>query len=391
MSDRVVHIVGAGPAGLVAAINLARAGFEAIVYERNDDVGLRFNGDFQGLENWSTEEDVREFLGSIGVSINFRCEPYSSGEFYGPRLRKITIQTSRPLFYLLERGTNEWSLDQGLKRQALDEGVEFRWNDNVQKANLGTVIVGTGPKAADAIAKGVVFETSHPDACVGFMDDRIAPKAYAYLLVSGGKATFATCMFEDFQHERSYFVRALETMQRVVNIDIRQPREFGGYVNFFFRPSATKDGRILYVGENAGFQDALWGFGMRHAMFSGYLAAQSVVTGASYDYLCKRGLTPYLQASLANRWLFAHLGNYGYERFLSRIEKSDDVVAQLRKHYRPSWSKRMLFQVAKRWYHTRLVDKQCMHEHCDCIWCRHGKDAHQHEVDYASCELAGAK
>jgi len=23
-----------------------------------------------------------------------------------------------------------------------------------------------------------------------------------------------------------------------------------------------------------------------------------------------------------------------------------------------------------------LVDNQCMHEHCDCVWCRHGKLAH---------------
>ncbi len=58
MRDPIVHIVGAGPASLVAAINLARARHEVIVHEQKSDVGLRFQGDFQGLENWSTEEDV---------------------------------------------------------------------------------------------------------------------------------------------------------------------------------------------------------------------------------------------------------------------------------------------------------------------------------------------
>jgi len=32
--------------------------------------------------------------------------------------------------------------------------------------------------------------------------------------------------------------------------------------------------------------------------------------------------------------------------------------------------------IAARVGKTRLIDKQCMHEHCDCVWCRHGKHAH---------------
>ena len=44
-----IEIVGAGPAGLVAAINLARADFKVTIYEEKPDVGHRFHGDFQGL------------------------------------------------------------------------------------------------------------------------------------------------------------------------------------------------------------------------------------------------------------------------------------------------------------------------------------------------------
>ena len=377
MSDRVVHIVGAGPASLVAAISLARAGREAIVHEQKRDVGLRFNDDFQGLENWSTEEDVLEFLHSIGVSANFRYEPYSVGTFYGPKTGPITIKAPRPFFYLVERGASEWSFDQGLKRQALEASVKIQWNDKVTRVPSGKVIVGAGPKASDIIAKGIVFRTSHPDAWLGFLDDRIAPKGYAYLLVSRGRATFATCIFEDSQHGGIYFERALTTMQRVTNIVIQQPKRFSGFGNFYLQRSVIKNDNIFYVGENAGFQDALWGFGMRYAMLSGYLAAQSITTGKSYDRLCNERLRPMMEASLANRWLFAHLGDLGYEKLLNRLSKVDNVIAELQKYYNSSWFKRTIFQLAKRWYHTRLIDKQCMYEHCDCVWCSHC----QHELE----------
>jgi flavin-dependent dehydrogenase len=77
--DRPVEIVGAGPAGLVAALTLARNGYRAVVHELRPDVGHRFHGDFQGLENWSTKEDVIDLLGRMGIKINFPCHPYTGG------------------------------------------------------------------------------------------------------------------------------------------------------------------------------------------------------------------------------------------------------------------------------------------------------------------------
>jgi len=377
MNKRSIHIVGAGPGNLVAAINLAKAGIETIIHEQGEDVGLRFNGDFQGLENWSFNSNVIEFLHSIGVSVNFRCEPYYGGEFYGPSLKKRTIRTTNPLFYLVERGNTHGTLDQGLKQQALDAGVKIQWNNKLTRVPKGTVIVGTGPKTADVIAKGIVFQTSHPDACYGFLNDRIAPKGYAYLLVNKGQATFATCLFKDFRHEKLYFQRALDVMQQLVTIDINDPKEFGGFGNFFLSQPVSKDNRILYTGENAGFQDALWGFGLKYAMYSGYLASLSIIEQRSYEQLCETKLKPVMETSLVNRWLYYKIGNFGYESVLRKISASKDILPTLRKHHRYLTSKRVLFSVAKRWYHTHLIDKQCMHEHCDCVWCRHCKTHHQ--------------
>ncbi|MGB9773034.1 MAG: hypothetical protein ACP5JH_03205 [Bacteroidota bacterium] len=373
----MVHIVGAGPASIVAALNLVKNGYKPIIHEQNSNVGMRFNGDFQGIENWSTREDALSFLSSIGVKVNFKCEPYTYYEFYGPSRKKVLLKTSRPLFYLVERGSDEQSIDYGLMCQAIDAGVEFVWNDKLETVPEGTVIVGTGPKSADAIAKGIVFSTSHPNIAVGMFDNTISPKAYAYLLVSQGKATFATCLFEDFKNEREYFEKAIERLHSIMSIDINSPKEFGGFVNFFLKGSATKSGRILYVGKNAGFQDALWGFGMRYAMLSGYLAARSITDGLDYNSLCDKHIRPMMRASLANRLLFSALGNRGYDWVLNRFANSEDIIPILRKFYNPSRFTGILFKIASMKYHTRLIDKECMHRNCNCVWCRHGKYAHK--------------
>lgn len=371
MLNQPVHVIGAGPAGLTAAIHLARNNYPVLVHEKNNDVGRRFNEDFQGIENWTTEQDAFDFMNSMGLQINFKWSVYEEGHFFGPDGHKYTIKTRRPLFYLVERGSSETSLDQGLKQQALDLGVEFSWNDEVKTLPAEHVIIATGPKAADAVAKGLIFETDHPDGYYGFLDDRIAPKGYAYLLVQGGKATFATCAFTDFKNERHYFEKALQRMRELVPVTICNEREFGGYINFHFN-SIPQDGK-LYIGENAGYQDYLWGFGMRYAMQSGYLAARSIISRRPYRELYRRHIHANLTTSLANRWLFSRLGNRGYSYLLKKLTRMGDPGPVLQKHFRSGTLKFVLYLIARASYRTRLINKMCLHEDCNCVWCRHGQ------------------
>ncbi|GMT45235.1 MAG: NAD(P)/FAD-dependent oxidoreductase [bacterium] len=376
--NKTINIVGAGPGGFTAAISLAKNGYSVNLYEKNVNAGSRFNGDFQGLENWSDDEDTLNILDGLGIKINFLCHPYSGndGYFIGPNRKKIQLKTSRPLFYLIERGYGENSLDQGLRRQAEESGVNILWKHKLDSLEDGYAIVGTGPKVADAIAKGIVFKTSYKNIYVGFVDNRIAPQSYAYLLVNNGRATFATCIFKDFKNEKIYFKRALQVLNSSIDIDIVDAKEFSGFVNFFTKPILSKDNRIFYVGENAGFQDALWGFGIKYAMLSGYYAAKSIIDNQDYTELCKTHLYPKFRTSLANRWLYSHLYNPGYNYSFKYMAKLDDVIPLLRKHYNISFSKKLIYKIAKGWYHTRLKDKQCLHVHCSCVWCRHGKHEH---------------
>lgn len=381
MKKEKIHIVGAGPAGLVAAINLARNGYPVTIYEMKDDVGKRFNGDYQGIENWSSDIDARQFLNQLGLANNFRFEPCKKGDFFNPNGEQYHFQMSRPLFYLVERGCRDGSLDQGLKKQALQAGVEFEWEHSIHQAPPGKVIASTGPQTADAIARGIVFNTSHQDYYAAFLDDEVAPQGYAYLVVNNGRATFATCMFSKFSDAHSLYKAALYQMREHVDIDINEPRYFGGYVNFFLNQPLVKADRIYYVGETAGFQDALFGFGMRYAMHSGYLAAKSIMEGLSYKALCEKYIIPKVKVSLVNRWLFTRLENLGYTMMLDRLKAKDDIIPSLIKQHKPTWYKRALFPIARRSVNTRFKNKSCSREDCSCIRCLHGT----HEMNHTHC------
>lgn len=369
--DKKIDIVGAGPAGMVAAINLARAGFEVTVYEQHPDVGHRFHGDFQGLENWTTECDVKEELFNMGVNVNFLAHPFYSGDVYDPDLKKLEIKSDRPFFYIVKRGAEEESLDQGLKEQAIRAGVSFRFDHEIKKLK-GRAIVGTGPKAADAIAVGLIFDTGHEDMAALIFDNDIAPDGYGYLLIHNGRGTIASCMFSNFRREKECVKKTIDRFRKIYSIDMRNEREFGGFGNFFLRDSAVRNGK-LYVGENAGFQDFLWGFGMRYAMTSGYLAARSIINDSDYDFLWKQVLYPRMMTSLSNHYLLTKTGNNGFRWLVRLARRKGDAWAFLHEHYNSSFLKRLVFPLALRGHKSRVKDRSCSHENCSCIWCRCGE------------------
>ncbi len=363
-----IQIVGAGPSGLAAAIRLAQAGREVVVHEARSEVGHRFGGDLQGLENWSTGADVLSVMDDLGLSTDFAAMPCHEGIAYDPDRHPYPIRSDDPLFYMVERGPGEGSLDSALLRQALSLGVTIRF-DSRRDVIEGEGIMATGPKAADAIAVGYHFATSLEDGFWVVCDDRLAPKGYAYLLVMNGRGNLKTCMFADFGNEREYLARTVEAFTTLTGVDMIDPRPHGGTGNFRI-PATAVSGRHPVVGEQAGFQDTLWGFGIRLAMESGILAAESLLTGRPYDDLWREALLPGMRASVVNRVLFSSLGNRGYRRFLSRFSSHPDLRRALSWHYRWSWPKRLLYPLTRNRYNSRRRENACHASDCHCVHCR---------------------
>ncbi len=363
-----IEIAGAGPAGLAAAITLAQAGRKVVVHEAHKEVGYRFAKDFQGLENWTTKEDVLSVLKKLGLDIDFKAMACRQGVVFDCNDKSYSFNSDDPIFYLVERGSGSDSLDSALLRQACSLGVEIRFNSRLTKMT-GQGILAAGPKAADAIAVGFHFETSMENGFWVICDDRLAPKGYSYLLIMDGFGTVKSCMFSGFKQEKHYVKQTILAFERLIGLDMKNPKAHGGTGNFRI-PDSAYSGIHPLVGEQAGFQDTMWGFGMRLAITSGVLAAQSILTKDNYDKLWKRELKPQLETSVVNRALFSMLGNTGYRWFFRRLSQQADIRSILRRQYLPSWYKQLLKPWAKFHYISKRKDKTCDHLNCECVWCR---------------------
>jgi flavin-dependent dehydrogenase len=363
-----ITIIGAGPAGLACAIALARGGRRVAVREWHRDVGARFRGDFQGLENWSDDEDVLSEVEKAGIQITFEHHAVSHGTAYDSLGNQYTIRSERPLFYLVRRGGEAGCFDHALLDQAAAAGVEVSFEDRASDVQ-GATILAVGPRLADAIAVGYVFETDMDDGNWLALDNRLAPLGYAYLLIHGGRGTVASCMFTGFKRQAAYVERTVAFFRERVGLKMHNSRPFGGFANFRLPRGAMQGGHPV-IGEQAGFQDALAGFGMRYALRSGLIAARSIIQGADYTSLWRRELLPLLRTGIVNRFLFGLIGEPGWRLALRRLSRGDSRAA-LRRFYRPSILSRIVFPVARVCYRAPLRDQSCDHIACQCVWCQH--------------------
>lgn len=371
-----IDISGAGLAGLAAALAIAKAGGRAVVFEHKADVGGRFHGDFQGLENWTIKEDVIEELSRFSIDPAFEHTAYREFTIFDPQEREFTFRSPRPLFYLVRRGPQPGTLDSSLRDQALAAGANILFGTPCHRLQNGG-IVAEGPRGSDAIAVGQVFDTDMAEGAFGALSDDLAPKGYAYLLIHKGRGTIAACMFEDYHREKEYLGRTVEFFRRKLGVNLKNPKQFGGTGNFLPVGTARK-GLMLYAGEAAGFQDALWGFGMRYAMLSGSLAAQCFLGGKPQDYdgVWRNRFGESLRASIVNRFLFEKLGNCGYHVLLRDVQKYADARDWLRQHYAENWWKALMFPLARRAVRTSRKGAACVMDDCDCTWCRCQHERH---------------
>ncbi len=369
-TGKEVQVVGAGPAGLAAAIQLHRLGLAVEVREKRPNVGMRHEG-FQGLENWSHDRDATQVLHQLGIAEEFLLRPVHEIHYYGPSRRPFPVRSPDPIFYLVKRGPDPSSLDSALLKQAREAGAVVSFNDPVSTAPAGT-IVATGPAMAHAIAAGVVFRTNLRDIAACILDPEVAPGAYAYLLAHEGVATLATMLTRDFAHAHSYLRRAIESFKRLFDFSMSDEREFGGAGNMDITAPVEKGGH-LRVGECAGAQDPLWGFGLWFAMETGNLAANCLVEERSYTAAYRKAILPRIRRLIVSRWLFDRLPPGRYDDLLSQLTRLRDVRPAFRKYYTGGPLHTLLFPLARRHYSFQLREKWCHMDDCDCVWCRHGK------------------
>ena len=305
MSHEKIKILGAGLSGLTAAINLAKSGYTVEVYEKNKDVGMRFNGDIQGLENWSDKKDIIEELREMNLDVDFDYTPFHSIILTnGSKAREVHLK--KPLFYLSRRGPFSGTIDYSLKAQALKSGVNIHFQETLARNEAD--IVATGPIVNEAVGmvKGIVFKADVEDTAILAFNDKLAFKGYSYLLVMRGYGCLCTVVtIDEAGRINWYFERTKEFFLKKISFQIQTVREVHGIGSFSLKN--VTNGVTLLVGEAAGLQDFLWGFGMRFAFASGYLAARSVICKKDYEKIAEEHFGKRLRAGVINRWLMENV------------------------------------------------------------------------------------
>lgn len=348
MKSDSVRIAGAGLSGLSAAIGLARRGHPVEIFERNADSGVTRHADWDAIENWTTEEDFLALLQEWGIEPSFEIRAPASFEVIDPRGNAHSVHLQRPFFYLLQRGVETGSIEQALKFQALEQGVTIHYGRTAQRHEVDIWAAGAR-SAGFFLGTGITFRTSHPDLVAGLVNTLAAPKAYAYLVIVDGFATLSVVLTRDFRHARDYLERCTQIFRKHRSFemnDVKRTSGFGGLVGAFWQPASGP----LILGEAAGLQDFLWGFGIRHALHSGQLAARAIHEGLDYGRLLEREIRPLVRASLINRWFYDRVGNRAYSLLIRHFAPSDELSASIRPWYRGQFLHKLMWPLVEHRY-----------------------------------------
>jgi flavin-dependent dehydrogenase len=320
------RILGAGPAGLCAAINIARSGRDAKVYERTKSVGMRFHPNLQGLRY--VNGDPEGFLKSVGLKSrpNFR---HFKKAFILTRHREIELDISlgNQMPFVVRGGRN--SLEVALFQEAERVGVEFEFCS--KKSEAGADIVASGGRKFTSAAVGSVFEdTDFPrDHYAVMYDDRYSPRGwYSYIVpFSNDLVEFVTCVSAPHAPRLAALHAKAMNERRFVRDCLSGKKKvgsFGGGGDVRLPKTAFVNGKY-YVGEAAGFQDPFMGFGIVYALKSGKFASDAVVNGLDYDAAWKREILPLMKKDFARRLPVSILGDIVPELVMLQYKNGQKV------------------------------------------------------------------
>ena len=344
-----IRILGAGLSGLAAATILARAGREVHVHEIREDSGARFDGDFQGIENWTSQVDFFDEMRDWGLEP----EEFKSNDFEVIDLAHPDDVISQPrtdgvAFRIVQRGTEEHTIDQALKRMAIESGAQIHYGSRRGPEDCN--IVAAGPRESSAVAFGEIFHTDHPNHVTFQLNDKLAPGAYSYLIIIDGIGLICTCLWRQQRKSGRYLNETIAWYEQHYDLNRKPIKRVGGKGDFGLPTKYMHEGRY-YVGEAGGLQDFMWGFGMRYAITSGVLAAKAVLGECDYEAEVRRRLVPLVRASAINRFLMNRVGNRGFKmvaRYWMRDQRrKGDGLAFMQWLYKPGLGRRMIWPIVR--------------------------------------------
>ena len=286
-----IVVVGAGPAGLVAAICLNREGFNVILRERQGRIGGEpgYHPSVHG-----TPVDIPGLWDYIGID----CSPafrelgdnrrtYVNGKLIG-NLDTLTEGsgggTARPRIYNTERGHRPTSLDSFLFRIAEKEGVSLEFNkpfqeSDIQKAPKGTILAtGLSP----GMYKWLGMECTVLGGYWAYSEiesDDVSAGAYlgGFTNEYGYTASMIKMWYVLLFARKEVSTENLDTFKKI--LEECEGRTFDRWQRY--RAESPKEPRLFYkdfilAGTLGGFVEPALSFGITGALLSGKISAMAV-------------------------------------------------------------------------------------------------------------------
>jgi digeranylgeranylglycerophospholipid reductase len=372
---RDVVIVGAGPAGLTTAADLARAGHDVLVLEEHPEVGrpVHCTG-VLGHEAFDELDLPRHTILAVTGAASFR---YGHGEpviVESDRIKAAVVDRPRFDAALADRARQAGATIRTSARvdglQPGADGVTVTVRDDATPVRARACVLACGASyrfnlelglgVPRAFVQTAQIETPYP--LLPRIDVRLSRE-----LAPGGFAWAVPFMRGDVPHARLGLFCDSDALRRFEAFTEQMAREAGLDPASIPTPrlkmlplgpvKRTVADRIVAIGDAAGLVKPTTGGGIYYSILSGKLAAETLDDALTKDTLSQRHLQPCedrwrerlgpdIRAGLAFRALATRIGDRGIQALIE-VARVDGIVPLLKETADFNWHRRAALALMK--------------------------------------------
>ena len=341
-----VIVVGAGPAGSLAARTLAEKKYEVIVLEEHESPGIP-----QHCTGLITEETLR----MSRVIPDIHSKIYGA-EVVFPSGQSLEVRSDKPKGVMVDRV----DLEVKMADAAVNAGADYCYNEHYQghtvgdavvvdtsvRPHRGKVLVGAdGANSQVAMSLGdnrpkeyirgiqvdVKYTMEDQEMLKLYLGNTVAPGFFAWAIPCGDFSRIGLCCSWSAGPPSEYLSDILVRM----GFHDRVMKVYSGKIPLGIRPYLSGD-RVLLNGDAAGFVKPLSGGGLYPAFKANPHLVNSITTGLDSDALYSRDLSEYgrncmndfgreLERSYQLRKRYKKLTDTDFNRIYDYIQKNDLV------------------------------------------------------------------